>query len=133
MDVFYPMFCNACFLPHLTISSNSGNIAWGNDLFNVDLIHLCSLLSSTERKNPQNFKGSASGKGIYNWAISCQIKKGICFDINQLIRTTLHRLPSYLFNVRLRHAHFVFYTFRLDSSKESEENPPSRINIQLIH
>ena len=32
----------------------------------------------------------------YNWAISYQIKKEICFNIyNQLIRTTLHRLVIY--------------------------------------
>ena len=28
--------------------------------------------------------------------------------------------------------HFAFYTFGLASSEESEENPPSRINTQLI-
>ena len=38
------------------------------------------------------------------------MKKEICFNINQLIWTTLHRLvrgTSYLFNVDLRHAHSV--------------------------
>ena len=28
--------------------------------------------------------------------------------------------------------HFAFFTFGLASSEESEENPPSRINTQLI-
>ena len=46
---------------------------------------------------------------------------------------TLHKRPSYLFNVRLTVTHFVFYTFGLASMEESEENPPSRINTQLIH
>ena len=31
----------------------------------------------------------------YNCAISHQIKEGICFNINQLICTTLHRLIIY--------------------------------------
>ena len=39
---------------------------------------------------------------------------------------------SYLFNVRSRNAHFVFYTTGVASSEESEENSPSRIKTQLI-
>ena len=29
--------------------------------------------------------------------------------------------------------HFVFYVFGLPSSEESKENPPSRMDTQLIH
>ena len=48
-------------------------------------------------------------KSRYNWVISYQTKKEVCFNINQLI-WTLHRLvrrTSYLFNVGLTHAHSV--------------------------
>ena len=45
----------------------------------------------------------------YNWAISYQMKKEICFDIyNQLIRTTLHRLVIY--------SMFVWQLLILDST-----------------
>ena len=52
-------------------------------------------------------------KSRYNWDISDQMKKEICFNINQLIWTTLHRLvrgTSYLFNVGLTHAHSVLFS-----------------------
>ena len=29
--------------------------------------------------------------------------------------------------------HFLFYTFDVAASEESEENPPSKIKMQLIH
>ena len=52
-------------------------------------------------------------KSRYNWDISDQMKKEVCFNINQLIWTTLHRLvrgTSYLFNVGLTHAHSVLFS-----------------------
>ena len=52
-------------------------------------------------------------KSRYNWDISYQMKKEVCFNINQLIWTTLHRLvrgTSYLFNVGLTHAHSVLFS-----------------------
>ena len=47
--------------------------AWGN-LFNVGLFHVCSLLSSMERKSLLQEKE-------YNWAISYQIKNRIPLKI----------------------------------------------------
>ena len=52
-------------------------------------------------------------KSRYNRDISYQMKKEVCFNINQLIWTTLHRLvrgTSYLFNVGLTHAHSVLFS-----------------------
>ena len=52
-------------------------------------------------------------KSRYNWDISDQMKKEVCFNINQLIWTTLHRLvrrTSCLFNVGLRHARSVLFS-----------------------
>ena len=52
-------------------------------------------------------------KSRYNWDISDQMKKEVCFNINQLIWTTLHRLvrgTSYLINVGLRHVHSVLFS-----------------------
>ena len=69
----------------------------------------------------------------YNWAISYQIKKGICFNVYKSAYSDNTAKASYLFNVRLTITHFVFYAFGLPSSEESEENLPSRINTQLIH
>ena len=37
-----------------------------------------------------------------------------------------------IFHFRLTITHFIFYTFGLVSKEESEENPVSRINTQLI-
>ena len=69
----------------------------------------------------------------YNWAISYQIKKGICFNIYKSAYSENISYASYLFNARLTITHFVFYVFGLPSSEESEENPPWRMNTQLIH
>ena len=52
-------------------------------------------------------------KSRYNWDISDQMKKEVCFNINQLIWTTLHRLvrgTSYLINVGLTHVHSVLFS-----------------------
>ena len=52
-------------------------------------------------------------KSRYYWDISDQIKKEVCFNINQLIWTTLHRLvrgTSYLINVGLTHVHSVLFS-----------------------
>ena len=52
-------------------------------------------------------------KSRYNWDISYQMKKEVCFNINQLIWTTFHRLvrgTSYLFNIGLTHAHSVLFS-----------------------
>ena len=52
-------------------------------------------------------------KSRYNWDISDQMKKEVCFNINQLIWTTFHRLvrgTSYLFNIGLTHAHSVLFS-----------------------
>ena len=41
------------------------------------------------------------------------MKKELCFNIDQLIWTTLHRLvrgTSYLFNVGLKHTHSVLFS-----------------------
>ena len=41
------------------------------------------------------------------------MKKEVCFNINQLIWTTLHRLvrvTSYVFNVGLTHANSIFFS-----------------------
>ena len=52
-------------------------------------------------------------KSRCNWDISYQMKKEACFNINQLISTTLHRLvrgTSYLFSVGLTHAYSVLFS-----------------------
>ena len=64
----------------------------------------------------------------YNWAISHQIKKEI-----YLISIISLFGQHCIFSLRLTITHFVFYVFGLPSSAESEENPPSRMNTQLIH
>ena len=48
------------------------------------------------------------------------MKKEVCFNINQLIWTTLHRLvrgTSYLFNVGLTHAHSVLFSSDRNETK----------------
>ena len=58
----------------------------------------------------------------------------VSISINQLIWTTLHKEASYLSNVCLTFMHFAFYAFGLlPSSEESEENPPSRMNMPRLH
>ena len=52
-------------------------------------------------------------KSRYNWDISYQMKKEACFNINQLIWTTLHRLvrgTSYLFSVGFTHAYSALFS-----------------------
>ena len=52
-------------------------------------------------------------KSRYNWDISDQMKKEVCFNINQHIWTTLHRLvhgTSYLSNVGLTDTHSVSFS-----------------------
>ena len=58
------------------------------------------------------------------------MKKEVCFNINQLIWTTLHRLMrgiSYLFNVGLTHAHSVL--FSSDRNKTKVLRFPFWLNI----
>ena len=50
-------------------------------------------------KKPQNFKILIQEKE-YNWAISYQIKKGICFNIYKSTYSDNIADASYLFNVR---------------------------------
>ena len=67
-------------------------------------------------------------KSRYNWDISYQMKKEVYFNINQLIRATLHRLvrrTSYLFNVGLTHAHSVLF------SSDRNETEVSRFSLWL--
>ena len=68
----------------------------------------------------------------YNWAISYQIKKGICFNIYKSAYSDNIVQASYLFTVHLPITHFVFYAFGLPSSEESKENPPARMNMHFI-
>ena len=74
------------------------------------------------------------GEKQKNRAISYHIKKAICFNIyKSACSDNIAKASGYLFNVCLTIMHFVFCTFGLASSEESEENPPSRIIMQLIH
>ena len=70
----------------------------------------CFLSSSRGRRNTWNFKVLIQEKG-YNWGISYQINKEVCFDINQFIRT------SYLFNIGLRHAHALLFSSDRNKTK----------------
>ena len=59
-------------------------------------------------------------KSRYNRDISYQMKKEVCFNINQHIWITLHRLvpgTSYLFNVGLTHWHSVLFSSHRDETK----------------
>ena len=58
------------------------------------------------------------------------MKKEVCFNINQLIWTTLHRIvrgASYLFNVGLTHAHSVLF------SSDRNETKILRFTILIEH
>ena len=82
---------------------------------------------------PWREKKSLLQEKEYNWAISYQVKKGICFNIYKSAYSNNITWAVYLFDVRLTITHFVFYAFGLPSGEESEENPLSRMNTQLIH
>ena len=59
-------------------------------------------------------------KSRYNWDITYQMKKEVCFNVNQLIWTILHRLvhgTSYLFNVSLTHAYSVLFSSERNETK----------------
>ena len=89
------------------------------------------------RKKPPKFKGPVSGKIIQSYIIwyniSYQIKRGISSNIYQSVYLDNIAQVSYLFNVHLTITHFVFYRFGLVSKEKNEKNPPSKINMQLIH
>ena len=67
------------------------NIELDNYLFNADLFHICLSLSFMERKIIKVLLPQKE----YKREISYQIRKQICFNINQLFRKTLHRLVIY--------------------------------------
>ena len=99
------------------------HLLWGNNLKNISLTRFvqsqetkkklkarCFLSSSRGKRNTWNFKVLIQEKG-YNWGISYQINKEVCFDINQFIRT------SYLFNIGLRHAHALLFSSDRNKTK----------------